>query len=341
MINSRIIIINIFTFTNLTICALFSNGYSQYSNNFESFNLSPGINNFNNRFYANNEYKKNGSQLLPNSNHKFLSSTTQKKKIHKDRLILSSIGIIGFNIAAYQPFKQTWWEEERTGFHFYHGWRRSKGHYDFNWGDSYSGHLDKLGHYYSARIMSEQLTNLSNWIGFSNKTSLWIGPIMSSIFLLEIEIYDGFFKEWGFSLADFAANELGAFAPMLLREIPYSKNFRLKLSYHVSNEPNTEPTFIKDYAGMTFWLAWDYFSILPQSLKSWHPKWLNLALGYSVSKYAHGDVELYLAPDINWEKVPIGKSGTAKFIKKILNYFHFPCFTWKVHPKNKFYGLYF
>jgi len=249
--------------------------------------------------------------------------------------------LIGLNIVAYQPFKQTWWEEERTSFHFYHGWRRTKGHYDFKWGDSYSGHMDKLGHYYSARIISEQLTDLSRWIGFSNKTSEWIGPIMSSIFLLEIEIYDGFFKEWGFSLADFAANELGAFAPMLFRNMSYSEKFHLKLSYHTSNEPNTEPTFIKDYAGMTFWLSWDYYSILPRKAKSWHPKWLNIALGYSVSKYAHGDVELYLAPDINWEKVRIGKSGTAKFLRKVLNYFHFPCFTWKFAPKNKFYVLYF
>jgi len=325
----------------LIICALYSTGRSQYSNNFEHLKHFSSKINIRNRLIAHNVCSKNYYKLSPNSGQKSTSETNSKRRIHKDRLILSSIGLIGLNIAAYQPFKKTWWEEERTGFHFYDGWRRNIVHYDFYWGDSYSGHMDKLGHIYSARIMSEQLTNLSRWIGFGSKTSEWIGPIMSSIFLLEIETYDGFFKEWGFSLADFAANELGAFAPMLLRKIPYTENFRLKLSYHASNEPNTEPTFIKDYDGLTFWLAWDYYSILPKGIKSWHPKWLDFALGYSVSKYAHGDVEIYLAPDINWEKVPFGKSGTAQFIKRILNYIHFPCFTWQVYPKGKFYALYF
>jgi hypothetical protein len=325
----------------LIVFTLHSNGYNQYSNNFDRFSLSLSTINLVNKLSASNKYPKIDCQLLPISNQKSISATTKNRRIHRERLVLSGIGLVGLNIAAYQPFKQTWWDEERTNFHFYHGWRRTKGNYDFLWGDSYSGHMDKLGHYYSARIISEQLSYLSRWIGFSNKTSEWVGPLMSSIFLLEIEIYDGFFKEWGFSLADFAANELGAFAPMLLKKIPYSRNFQLKFSYHPSNEPNTEPTFIKDYAGMTFWLSWDYGSLLPKTLKSWHPEWLNIALGYSVSKYAHGDIEVYLAPDINWEKVPICKSDTAQFIKKVLNYFHFPCITWKLHPKSKFYALYF
>ncbi|MBC8180560.1 hypothetical protein H8E88_05485, partial [candidate division KSB1 bacterium] len=105
------------TLSFLIICALHSNGYNQYSKNFDRFSQSPCINNFNNRLNANNEHPKTGCQLLPNSEQKSISATTQKKKIHKDRLILSGIGLIGLNIAAYQPFKQTWWEEERTGFH--------------------------------------------------------------------------------------------------------------------------------------------------------------------------------------------------------------------------------
>ena len=119
-----------------------------------------------------------------------------KPKFHNNRLILSSIGLLALNVAAYQPFKKIWWEEERTNFHFYRGWRRTKGYLDFGWYDSYCWHIDKIGHYYSSRILSEQLTLLNQWIGFSDNSSKWIGPIMSSVLMLEIEIYDGFFKEW-------------------------------------------------------------------------------------------------------------------------------------------------
>ena len=118
-------------------------------------------------------------------------------------------------------------------------------------------------------------------------------------------------------------------------------NFIFKLSYQTSNQPKNEPTFVKDYAGMTFWLSWNISTLLPKNFKNYYPKWLNLALGYSITRYAHGDVELYLAPDINWEKIPIGNSDTAKLLKKILNYFHFPCFTWQFKPNGKFYLFYY
>jgi hypothetical protein len=201
--------------------------------------------------------------------------------------------------------------------------------------------MDKLGHYYTSKILSEQLVYLSRWIGFSQSSSNWIGPLLSSIMLLEIEIYDGFFKEWGFSLADLAANEVGAFSPLFMDKVPYTKNFYFKFSYHASHQPGNEATFIKDYAGMTFWISWDLSSALPRCLNTYYPQWMNFALGYGVSKQAHGDIELYLSPDINWEKVPLGNSETARFFKTVLNYFHFPCITWQIRPQGKFYLLYF
>jgi len=267
--------------------------------------------------------------------------TISENKIHYERLGLANIGLLVLNFAAYQPFKETWWKEERTNFHFYRGWRRTVGWWDFGWNDSYYGHIDKLGHYYSSKIMSEQITNLSNWIGFQRRTSQWIGPVMSSLLMMEIEIYDGFFKEWGFSLADFAANELGAFAPLIGKKFPFWRRFTLKFSYHPSRQPQNEPTFIKDYAGMTYWLSCEVREFLPKNMKKHYPQWLNLALGYGVSKQAHGDVELFLAPDINWEKVYRSSSDSLKFFFHALNYLHFPSFALKISPKMKFYYIYF
>lgn len=269
------------------------------------------------------------------------SSNFSPKKMSYKRLALVSTGLLALNIAAYQPFKETWWNEERTHFHLYRGWRRTVGSWDFGWNDSYFGHMDKLGHYYSSKIMSEQLTNMSNWIGFSENKSRWIGPVVSSLLMLEIEIYDGFFKEWGFSLADFTANELGAFAPVIGKKFPFWRKFSLKFSYHPSHLPQNEPTFIKDYAGMTYWLSCNAGEFLPEKLKDKYPQWLNFALGYGVSKQAHGDVELFLAPDINWEKIYHGSSRAVKLFFHGLNYLHFPVFALQISPKTKFHYIYF
>jgi hypothetical protein len=261
--------------------------------------------------------------------------------IRSDRLAAMSLLLVSLNYVVYQPFKDAWWQEERTNFHLYRGWRRNKGYWDFGWHDTLYGHVDKLGHFYSARLMSEQLSRVSQWIGFDEKASKLIGPIMSSLLMLEIEIYDGFFKDWGFSLADFTANELGAFAPLIKEQVPFLDNFQLKLSYHPSYTSSYEADWIKDYAGMTFWLAVNMHSTMPAGLKKYCPPWLNLALGYSVSKPARGDIEIYLAPDIDWTKFPLGKSESLTFIKKTLNYFHFPCFSLKIIPHSKFYPIYF
>ncbi len=262
-------------------------------------------------------------------------------KINQERLACVSIALVSLNYAAYQPFKDAWWKEERMHFHFYQGWRRNKGYLDFGWYDTLYGHIDKLGHYFSARLLSEQIHDISRWIGFDERSSKLIGPALSSLLMLEIEIYDGFFKDWGFSLADFTANELGAFSPLIKEKIPFLNNFQFKFSYHSSNFPKQASTFIKDYPGMTFWLCFNTVAALPGKTKNCVPSWLNLALGYSVSKPARGDVEIFLAPDINWMKVPLGHSQTMYFIQKTLNYFHFPCFALKLTSNKKFYPIYF
>lgn len=284
---------------------------------------------------------KNYSALIDISNKDERKSYFPQQNIKHERLLLSSLVLISLNYAAYQPFKNVWWEEERTHFHFYRGWRRNRGYWDFGWHDTLYGHIDKLGHYYSARLLSEHIYKISRWIGFKENSSKLIGPILSSLLMLEIEIYDGFFKEWGFSLADFAANEIGAFSPLIKEKIPFLDNFQLKLSYHPSNIPDQETTFIKDYSGMTFWLSYNLCTLMPEPLKKHYPSWLNLALGYSISKPTRGRTELYLSPDINWMKIPWGNSQTMIFIKKTLNNFHVPCFTLKLHPDKKFYTVYF
>ena len=268
-------------------------------------------------------------------------STSKATHIETKRLLLVGIGLAVANLGIYQPFKNVWWQEERAGFHLYRGYRRTMGYWDFGWYDSLYGHMDKLGHFYASKLMSEIFTDLSRWVGFNSNSSNVVGPVISFLLMLEIEIYDSFFKEWGFSLADLTANGLGAFSPLIGSKLPFLNRFKLKLSYHPTGQYQTEKNYIKDYVGMTFWLSYDINSDLPQKVEQYWPDFLNVAIGYSMDRPYHGDVELYFAPDINWTGISNRKHGLLKSFFKYLDYVHFPCFAWKFTPRSEFYLLYF
>ncbi|MBD3290430.1 DUF2279 domain-containing protein [candidate division KSB1 bacterium] len=268
------------------------------------------------------------------------TTDTIKSDVKLNRLIIAGGGIVAANLAVYQPFKEVWWNEARTGFHFYRGYRRTEGYWDFGWNDSYFGHLDKLGHVYSSKILSEFLVELANWVGYKKSTSKIIGTTLSFIMMSEIEIYDSFFEEWGFSLADFSANALGAYSPYLSEKYPLLKQFKLKMSYHASEQFNSEDSFIKDYQGMTFWLAYQIKHVLPKNVQENLPDYLNIAIGYGVDK-PHGNVEIYLAPDINLTRLIKTENPVFRKLIHFLDYIHVPMFTWKLTPQSKFYYLYF
>lgn len=254
------------------------------------------------------------------------------------RLAVSIAGLVITNWSLYQPFKDVWWQDNRTAFHFYRGYRRHNGYWDFGWYDSLYGHMDKLGHFYSSKLMADLLIDLSQWVGFSSHSSRFIGPVASFLLISEIEIYDAFFQEWGFSLADLTANAFGSFSPLLKQKIPFFNRFKLKLSYQPSGYYKSEKYYIKDYAGMTFWLSYDLNQDLPKNLAQYWPDFLNIAIGYGVDKPDRGHVEIFLAPDIKISKV---KQGWLSRFFRLLDYVHFPSITWQLSPRNKFYYLYF
>ncbi len=263
-----------------------------------------------------------------------------KTDINTGRFVLASSGIIAANWAVYQPFKKVWWDEKRTGFHFYRGYRRTEGFWDFGWHDSYYGHLDKLGHLYSSKILSEVLIDVATWVGYSRKTSKFIGTTLSFLLMSEIEIYDSFFEEWGFSLADFTANAVGSYSPFIADKFPFMKHFKLKMSYHESKYLNIEESFIKDYAGMTFWLSCHIDHILPEKVSNFWPDYLNIAVGYGFDK-PHGNVEIYLAPDIDLTRLIKTDNKFLNRMIHFLDYIHVPLFAWKITPHSKFYYAYF
>lgn len=265
---------------------------------------------------------------------------TSKAEFHGDRLALSITGLTLSNYLAYQPFKDVWWNEEKTSFHFYNGWRRNKGYYDFGWYDSYCGHLDKLGHIYGSRLLADLLTDVSQWIGFSKKESLLLGSVASFLLMLEIEIYDSFFEEWGFSIADLTANSIGSFSPLLVADNTFLSRFSLKMSYHPSKKFSSEKYYLKDYGGMTYWLSYQIIDDTRDDTGYW-PDFLNFSIGYGVTRTEHGEMEFYLAPDIDLTRLITTHNRYLAFVLKLTRYIHVPCVTLKLYPTRTLYFIYF
>lgn len=269
-----------------------------------------------------------------------LTKTMPTQRYRPFRLAVTGGTLLTGNFVIYYAFRDAWWERTKSKFHFYRGWRRTSGFWDLGPHDSLWFHLDKLGHAYNARILSQCFYDLGNWAGLSRSTSYWTGACLSSLLMLEIELYDSQFEDWGFSIGDFIANEIGAFLPLLTYKYPVAREFSFKLSYHPSSEISSENFFVEDYAGMTFWLSGSPYRLIPVTLRKFWPQFLNFALGYSISKKAHGQVELYLAFDYNLTKL-VPNDGLVKTILKKLDYIHLPAPAIKLTPNGCSYLLYF
>ena len=66
--------------------------------------------------------------------------------------------------------------------------------------------MDKAGHIFSTFPISNISSQMWQWAGLSHKKSVIYGAISGIAYQSIIEIQDGFSEEWGFSVADMAAN---------------------------------------------------------------------------------------------------------------------------------------
>src|SRR5699024_2707143 len=69
--------------------------------------------------------------------------------------------------------------------------------------------MDKFGHAYTSYTIAKDVTEMYHWAGLSRNSSLLIGSLISLGFQTNLEIFDGFADEWGFSWLDMGANTAG------------------------------------------------------------------------------------------------------------------------------------
>lgn len=274
-----------------------------------------------------------------------------------DRLALIGGGAATFRYLGFKYFDRAWYQGEKTDqIRWIYDWR----------GDTYVN-LDKGGHFMGGAFMAQKLSEAYVWTGFSPRTAAALGTVTSWIAMLEIEMRDAYFDQWGFSVPDFVANSLGASLPLLHAFFPRTRAVQFKFSYHPSrlyihreeraaaNRPHVDHA-IDDYEGMAFWASLPLRPLLQHAIKSEPPEWLRLAVGYGAtglhgsnaksrgrfklySELPDARPEIFLALDYDANLLP-GDGGFWGYFKDQLNWLHWPSPAVRIYPDLRFYLLY-
>jgi hypothetical protein len=226
--------------------------------------------------------------------------------------------------------------------------------------------MDKCGHATTSCTIGSWGYEALKSCGVDNTKAIWYGGGLGSVYMLTIEILDGFSKEWGFSPGDFTANTFGS-AVFISQQLAWNQQrIKFKWSYHQTIYPKYRSnelgngitqTWLKDYNGQTYWLSGNIASFLHKDSK--FPKWLNIAIGYGAEgmigassnpETYNGVVmphftryrQFYIAPDIDFTKIKT-KSKFLKGLLYMLNFLKFPAPAIEYSKENnfRFKALYF
>ena len=273
---------------------------------------------------------------------------------NKNRVIGSTVGLgVGWS-GSMIALSQVWYKDSWNGeFQF------------FNDGQEWL-QMDKVGHAYTGYHLTRNTFNVYRWSGVNRNKSLLLGSIVGFGYLANLEIFDGFSEDWGFSWWDIAANTAGAGffvgQEMLWQEQRLLMKFSASLSPYAQYRPEVlgssiPERILKDYNGQTYWI-----SASPQSFTeklAFLPPWLALSAGYSVDGKLHGmdnsfqisqngSLKTYFAQrqfllslDVDFERIPT-KSPFLITVFKALNHLKVPFPTIIFTPSAvDFRGIYF
>jgi hypothetical protein len=169
-----------------------------------------------------------------------------------------------------------WWKKNGRPFWFVHeGW-----FYDYSLG------IDKVGHLFTSYFYFNMFRNVLLWGDFDEDFAFWLAAGETAFFAVSIEVGDGL-SRYGFSYEDLASNMIGLGIAILRTEVPFMQNFQLKWSYIPPDGYRWPPRPTDHYDGHTYWLTANVHNLLPLSLQSYWPSFVNLGVGYGVSGYVH------------------------------------------------------
>ena len=283
--------------------------------------------------------------------------TDNRAGIQMDRLALIGGGGATFRYLGFKYVDRAW----------YQGQKQDRIRWVNDWSGETYLNIDKAGHFMGGLFMAQGMNSAYSWAGFEPRTAAIMGTLTSWAALLEIEMRDARFDQWGFSIPDFTANTLGASVPLMYALFPETQVFRFKFSYFPSalyrnreaRKAADRPHFdhvIDDYEGMTFWMSVSVNELLSGKAQEVWPDPLGVALGYGAVGM-HGSnakstgpnrlypelpdarPEIFFALDYDAKYLP-GEGSIWEVIKSQLSWVHLPAPTIRLYPEIRFYLLY-
>jgi len=274
---------------------------------------------------------KDSVVLLPNP-----SCPLTRSQLNAVRAGVGS-AFIGGNAYLYHYFKQAWWSGDPAPHFFFHA----------DW-DQWFRDQDKFGHlfggFHLARVGYAGLREAC----VSEQKAIFWSAAYAAAFQLQIEIFDGHFKKYGFSYADMIANTTGQALAVMQELHPSWRVIKPTFSYHKTRAlTNTENGTIAselrpslDYSGQTYWFSADVNELLPDDAKKFWPPFIRFSVGHSVTDWVDPETgnairakrKILLSLDFDPEKLP-GNAPLWRTIKHTLSYYHFPAPALELTPK--------
>ena len=280
--------------------------------------------------------------------------------LNKKRFVIvnasSLLGLAG----SYYFINTAWWADSKKSFHFDGGGSNITEAFNIGSGRDarYAKGIDKLGHFYSGRIISDLYVRAIRWSGKSEQESLLWGGILGTAVHGFIEVKDGYSPTWGFSMYDMVSGSIGSFYPYFQSKSKFLNAVDIKYSYYSRNNYYYDfinrrgNDFFDDYMNATFWFTFNPKRYKPTS--KW-PKWLGISAGIGVDEtlnnyylrmpggdadWGKGGYEFYLAPDIDFEGL-LPKRPFWQRLGHALNYIKFPSPAIRFSKDSKFMLMHF
>lgn len=216
--------------------------------------------------------------------------------------------------------------------------------------DTASLGMDKLGHAYSAYVLSDFFASgIEKASPATRRTSAYTGAILSMGLMTYIEVFDGFSKDHGFSFEDLAVDAAGALFSVARRSVPgLQEKLDFRLLYkpsrttlralgclpqpHCDREGETVRSPVTDYSGQRYLLALKLAGF-PQ-LSQGPFRFLELHAGYYARGFTReeeirGDSlrrRLFVGAGLNVGELLFGRRprGLGGDLKSVLNYLQIP-----------------
>ncbi len=249
------------------------------------------------------------SWAQPLNNSSTLSFWEPDSVPNKKRYLPLTVGLIGLETGGILGLSQLWYKNyPKQPFSFFNDnkeWQQ----------------IDKVGHLYTAYHFGKFGIHMYKWAGLNQQQAAWAGGFHGFVFLMAIEVLDGYSAGWGFSTGDLIANTAGS-ALAIGQQLAFDEQrLFLKFSFAPTPFANQRPDvlgssfieqFLKDYNGQRYWLSYAPIKKTP---------WLCISGGYGATGMYGGmenpppfqDVDryrqYYFSLDINFEKIQTNSKG--------------------------------